>query len=774
MTIKHLKPAFMLAGLLSSLSVQASPPLLAPVAQSAPQPGRVRLTITVEGMEQRIPIEGAQVSFTSTQTGVKVYDTTNALGEIQLEFNLGEYRVRIAHPDYLLYESEQKFEKAGLRPLRFRLQFPDDTETLVIYGDSEWEGVQRQVLDIEELKAVPGAFGDPIRALQALPSVARPAGFEGDIIIRGAEAVNTGFYFDEMPIPYAFHPFVGKSIVDPALVDDVEFYAGGMPSRFGEVLQGVVNIRTDVKPVTGIRQHVDLNLFDGGYAIETNVRDWEIRSGGRYSWIGGTIGLITRVWSGTLEPLFVPKYWDYSFHADLRDSPSGHWSINLVTTRDLVYINTDFGDSESDDTEEYDLPFNPDNILDAGFLRARVRHRYRGERWQSDSWIAGGPESRQNLANVDLSTQSGITNGRLSGQTFIGRHDSVFEWKEGRRIVGGAQAQTRLMLAEDFSDVYSTDGEVLETKDTQFFGATWAELQTTHGAWKLAPGIRGGFYHFNSQDHFLPEPRLSITRDMSKDLSLKMFVGRFGQAPTLEMTANGFGNPTLGLMKAWQISAGADWKRGPWQVDTSLYGSRMDGLVQKSIGVRYSTQPDGYAYGHTYPYYEATTGYAFGWEGLIRLRPSGPFFGWLSLNLGRSLRIDEAGKVFPANADIPMSVTILAAWNAPGSWNFSTRYRVTSGRPYTELHGVYDAGWDWYQPWTGETNAGRLPAFQQLDVRAEKQWRRPKSEWTIYADVQNLTWAKNPIFASYNYNYTELVTGLYIPLIVLLGVEASF
>ena len=152
-----------------------------------------------------------------------------------------------------------------------------------------WKGVQRQVIEAEELRRIPGSFGDPVRALQSLPGVARPAGIEGDIVLRGAEASNTGFYFDEMPIPYVFHPFVGKSIVDPALVDDVEFYAGGMPSRFGEVLQGVVNIRTGVEPVDGIQQRVDVNLFDGGYALEMDQGSWVFRGGGRYSWIGAMV-----------------------------------------------------------------------------------------------------------------------------------------------------------------------------------------------------------------------------------------------------------------------------------------------------------------------------------------------------------------------------------------------------------------------------------------------------------------------------------------------------
>ena len=240
------------------------------------------------------------------------------------------------------------------------------------------------------------------------------------------------------------------------------------------------------------------------------------------------------------------------------------------------------------------------------------------------------------------------------------------------------------------------------------------------------------------------------------------------------MTASGVGNPSLGLMNAWQASFGGEWQSGVWRVDSSIYGSVMDDLVQEELRIRYATQDGGYAIEESYPYYVATTGYAVGWENLVRLEPTGAFFGWISLVIGKSIRVDESGQWYPADADMPFSLTVLGAWDAPRSWNLSSRYRITSGRPYTELHGVYDANWDIYRPLTGTINAGRLPVFQQLDVRIEKTWARTRSDRTLYLDVQNLTWEKNPIFASYNYDYTELVPGLYLPTIALLGMEMEF
>jgi hypothetical protein len=731
----------------------------------------VQLTLLLVSMTHRTPVVGAEVIVTHRKTGEEHLGESDAEGKVRMDLPKADYDIWVSHPDFDTWERGEGLFKAGEVSLEVRLRVD---QGMVITAESEFKGIQRQVIQAEELKVIPGAFGDPIRALQSLPGVARPAGVEGDIILRGAEASNTGFYFDEMPIPYVFHPFIGKSIVDPALVDDVEFYAGGMPSRFGEVLQGVVNIRTGVQPVEGIHQHVDVNLFDGGYAIEMAKDRWVIRGGGRYSWIGGMLGGLTRLASDSFRPLVIPKYWDLSLHADLQATAEDRWSLNLLSTRDKLILN--FEDEVLDaleDSSTTELPFDPDHLIDAGFLRLRLRHQHEGESRSTDTWIAAGPETRQNLIGGDLSNQVGVRNGRIGGQALVARHESGFDLGEGDRALLGGQAQARWLTVEDFTEAY-TDAGVVETDETQFFAALWTDWQSHHGPWTFVPGLRGGLYHFNDLTQVLPEPRLSLTRRVSDELSLKAFLGRFGQSPSMEMTAQGVGNPSLGLMKAWQLSMGADWIDGPWTVDSSIYGSVMNGLVQEELRVRYATQSNGYAYEDSYPYYVATTGYAFGWETLVRLRPSGPFFGWLALNLGKSIRVDEEDNIFPSDADIPVSVTLLGAWNAPHDWTLSGRYRITSGRPYTELHGVYDVSWDFYRPLTGEINAGRLPVFQQLDVRVDKTWSRARSDRTLYLDIQNLTWAKNPIFAAYNYNYTQLVPGLYIPTLALMGLEVSF
>ncbi|MBT3219048.1 MAG: hypothetical protein HN348_08150 [Proteobacteria bacterium] len=84
-------------------------------------------------------------------------------------------------------------------------------EEIIVFGEAIREEVARKVISIEELTSIPGSFGNPIRALQSLPGMARPNLAEVDLVIRGAEGINTRFYVDEIPVPYLFHWFVGRS-----------------------------------------------------------------------------------------------------------------------------------------------------------------------------------------------------------------------------------------------------------------------------------------------------------------------------------------------------------------------------------------------------------------------------------------------------------------------------------------------------------------------------------------------------------------------------------
>src|SRR6185503_6973428 len=89
-------------------------------------------------------------------------------------------------------------------------------------------------------RLVPGAFGDPIRPVEALPGVAPTASGLPYFYLRGAPPANSGYFIDGIPVPLLFHIGPGASIVSPGAVERIDFFPGAAPSRYGSHLGGVI------------------------------------------------------------------------------------------------------------------------------------------------------------------------------------------------------------------------------------------------------------------------------------------------------------------------------------------------------------------------------------------------------------------------------------------------------------------------------------------------------------------------------------------------------
>ncbi len=759
------------------------PLLVAAAIAAAPATLEVRLVDDITGA----PVSEAHVEIALGETLLARGDT-DAAGKLTLYVSEEEVLLRITHPDYL------EIAHDGLEPdpgeatvLRYRMRTPGGAEILVL-DEAVGEEIHRTVVTIEELRSVPGTFGDPVRALQTLPGVARPNIAEGSLVVRGAEGLNTAYLVDGMPVPYMFHTLVGRSIVTPGFIDQVDFFPGGMPSRYGEVTQAVVNVRTDTRPVGRTRGHIGVDTLDGTASFEHRINDaWLVRAASRYSWIHAFI------WSGMAirtvraggkayeAGYFSPKYWD--LFLDVRFTPTDQDEISFLAmgSRDSLVAREprydDDGDGEPDDPAwaEYDLPYDPEIWVDNQFWRTRLHWSHDGETRDHETWIALGPERETNLLGAWWLSREGPYRGQVEGFSTILRHEQ-FITLDNATVATGAQFTRMPVVAYDFQGVWDDpEAEVPKTTDTQLRSAAWLEPQLTAGDLYIAPGLRVAAYRWSDKSSVQPEPRISVRTLLRDTHYLKAGLGRYTQMPPIERYAQGIGNPDLPIMSAWQASVGAEgplW--GGLSFDASVYGAVMDNLIVRNLVSEIYNDSD-VAYSTLRPEFLNVQGHAYGVEGLIRMQPQqAPWWGWVSFTLGRAVRGDAELGRFPGDYDQPVSLTVLGAWKASRKMEFSGRVQVTSGQPYTPLYGVYLPQWAWFTEYRGEINAERYPAFFRIDLRAQKTWETRAIDWVAYLDLYNATNRKNPFIATYNYDYSEFFTIAYLPILPTVGVEARF
>lgn len=667
-------------------------------------------------------------------------------------------------------------------------------ETITVYGEPHREEVTRRVITADELLLVPGSFGDPIRALQSLPGVARPATLEGDIIVRGAEAVNTGTYIDEIPVPYLFHFFIGRSVVNPALIDDVEFYAGGMPSRFGDVTQAVVNARTlDTQPKPGFHGRVSADVLDFAVSGEARLSDaFTVQGGYRLSWITGLVTGGVRVYAtlkglGDFRPAFPSLAYEDHLARVAWEQGQDRVVLTFLGAHDALILHPprmDYdGDGDVEDPPETaDLPYDPWRLMDSGFQRVQLRWDRNHLGREQATWLALGPDHEESLLQGLGTIADGIDFGRLNGWTILAkRQDRIALGKDAIRF--GADALVVPVTVIDYAHL-DEDDQAPTTKEVRTSIGLWGEYQAEVGDAFVAPGVRLATHVFNDQTKVEPEPRVTLRKPIDRRWTGTAFIGRFTQVPPADRYADGIGNPAITRMTSYQASIGVEgrWPSGI-ELDGTLYASRMDDLVVKDVRVEvrevqnvgdYSYGgPAGYAESVYVPTFKSVRGYAFGLEGMARMRPNGPQFGWVALSIGKSLRVDE-GVVRPGDYDMPFSLTAVYARELPWGFRVSGKFRVTSGYPYTPTDAVYLSDEDHWHGLTGLNNSERFPLYRQLDVRIDHTWIMERARWIAYLDMFNALNTKNWMLATYTPNLTRLVPTIWMPILPTLGVEVRY
>jgi hypothetical protein len=69
----------------------------------------------------------------------------------------------------------------------------------------------------EAARDLPGAFGDPLRVLDALPGVVPWASGLPYGYVRGAPPASVGYVFDDIPLPQLFHAALGPAVIHPRM-----------------------------------------------------------------------------------------------------------------------------------------------------------------------------------------------------------------------------------------------------------------------------------------------------------------------------------------------------------------------------------------------------------------------------------------------------------------------------------------------------------------------------------------------------------------------------
>ncbi len=683
---------------------------------------------------------------------------TDAQGRFELRLPPGTWGLELLHPEYEPFRTEESIAEGERLDVTYYVEPRSGARyRTVVEARREKKTVTRTSLDQVELVRVPGTLGEPFRVVQALPGVARAPFGAGFLLVRGAAPQDTGFFVDGFEVPLLYHFLSGPAVFQADLIESLDFYPGGFPVSYGRKLAGAVTCTTKEKdPVPRTGGKVALDLLDVEALIEVPVGERsQVSAAFRRSHLDLVIPLAADV-------TVIPYYWDYQLVASSRTDGGWRGKALLFGSYDRIEVPPDEGEDPFSYTTQFHRlqarawrPIFDGGRLDlSGMVGWGGTETAVGEGGTEDTaWTLGlRGLLRLPLIKERLEARLGLDVGALLSHVDVDL--------AGKAAAGG--------FPQPRGSGTDAAGEVLRTRygfDLPGLApALFADLEWRLGPLLLIPGLRADWLRFADYDELTLDPRLVARLRVGEALRLKGGVGIFHQPPSAIELDPDMGSPaTLHAPFALQYSVGAEVR--PLEhldVDLTLFHNSFRDLVVEGQAVG-----DG-------AYVNDGEGRAYGLELLLRLRPHGPFFGWIAYTLSRSERRRRGGDWTLSMSDQTHILTAVASLRLGSRWTAGLKFQLVTGAPRTPvLGGVYDADADRWNAVLGDPLSDRNPMFHQLDLRVDREFLFDTWRLTAYLDVLNVYNAPNSEFMQYSYDFSEssVVTG--IPFVPSFGVQAE-
>jgi TonB family protein len=627
---------------------------------------------------------------------------------------------------------------------------PDEPYEILVIGE---RAPSRHRLGRAEIKEMPGAFGDPFRAIEVLPGVVPIVSGLPYFYVRGAPPGNVGYFFDGIPVPLLYHFAAGPGVLHPEFVEHVDLYPGAYPARYGR-FAGAIVAGEMAKPERRLRGSGEIRLIDSGAMMEVPFNDGRTSAmvGGRFSYTGAVLSLIV--------PEVTLNYWDYQ--GRVRHALDGNDDVEvfffgsgdfLSETRKEFELRDDgsFRETEKEETlvdvQFHRLDLRWDHALPRGNVRNALMLGLdrtffsNGELVLTNRMIGARSEYRK-LPRPGLELRAGadVLYERLE-QKFTERQD---DFDRGGVPDPGPVPPGVEMPPEPVQPPVSEPDPSEPTAED--FGFTPRRNDFTAGLWgelvvdaaqgiQVTPGLRFDLYTSGGQAALGVDPRINARYELGPKVAVTHGLALVHQAPSFVVPVPGL-KPSLkgGLQRALQHSAGVSYKLpGGLESSATVFQNAFFNmtdlisliLLADTVGNEITDL--------------RSTGHAYGFELMLRRSLAHHLGGFVSYTLSRSVR--SSGRLEgPATTDRTHVVNTALSLDLGKNWRLGSRLLVYSGIPAQVAY------------LEAAQAPPRTPPFWRVDVKLQKRWMiaPPHAYWGLAIEVLNTTLNKEALNGSCN------------------------
>ena len=571
-----------------------------------------------------------------------------------------------------------------------------------------------KALSRSEIRLLPGAFGDPFRAIDSLPGVVPLFSGLPYFYVRGAPPSNVGYFLDDVRVPYLFHFGLGPGVLPAALVERVDLHAGGYPAEFGRYAGGVVSGVT-AGPRDRMWGEAQVRAFDAGAVIETPFADGKghVLVGGRFSYTGPTISL--------LAPDVQLDYRDYTARFTYDLSPRDRLTVLTFGAYDLA-VQTEDGEKHIAFASEFhridtrwDRAWSDRTASRVAITLGYDRSRLEGERFARDATVNARGRIEHTVSpalrvRAGFDTNLDVFDGDPPNPATVSRADY-----------------------RDSADFFS------RRVDTQ--SGAWLEAALRlPGGTQIVPGLRGDVFTSRGNYELAIDPRLSVRVPILGPRLRAVFAQGIAHQPyafAIPIPALSLPGLPDGLQAAYETSA-------------TLESELPAGFFASASGFHheYRKVHDLFAVGgldaEPFSRPPPLSGRAVGLEVLVRRAFSERIGGLVSYTLSRSTR-DNGHRETVNGFDRTHVLNAALTANLGAGFRVGARTLFYTGIP--DPLRPREIGLSFPRGIGAPSDLGddRLASFVRLDVRAEKRWSTAQGWFAIVLEGLNVTLGKETI-----------------------------
>lgn len=601
--------------------------------------------------------EGNLLPNASVYSADKLYSTiTDAQGRYKLIIPRDSVTIVYSFVGFETYTNKFRRHANVKLTVRHDAMLPlseNEFDDITVQG-SRLQFTTSETLDITKLAVTPSAAGGGIEGLvKTFQGVSSTNELSSQYSVRGGSYDENSVYVNGIEV---YRPYLirtgeqeGLSFVNPDLVGEVNFSAGGFDARYGDKLSSVLDI-TYRKPKT-FEAGVMGNLYGAtGYIGHSTERFTQIH-GIRYK--NNALMLKTMPTQAEYNPNFVDyqTYMTFKANNHVELSLLGNFSQNRYNftpqTRSTTFgpigmmknFTVFFSGKEQDLFRTifgaFSVKYMPSKRTDLTWTvsvfntEERVGYDIEGEYWLSDVVDNSG-------ATGDV---TGVGNYYEHARDYMSatvakfQHDGVFRINKENTLSWGIFAATE--FAEERtnewemrdSSGYSIPYHPKETNlyysmnSTNHLNATRvnAYIQDSHkwhlkkgGIVGLTAGVRMNYWSFNNE--FTASPRLNIAYfpDIKPDIRFRLAAGIYYQQPSFKeikdtVSVNGnlqyYLNRDIKSQRSIQVVFGMDYyyhfMRHPFKLTFEAYYKNLSNIISyelENVSVRYSGKNDARGY----------------------------------------------------------------------------------------------------------------------------------------------------------------------------------